>query len=100
MVLLIVDSSGQENVYQTCGFLGYSISVVKKCLYKLWFYWYFFHVSKKMLIQTVVFLVFGSPVSLRHAGEPLASCPRLHGNAKTKKTIVFISISVENIIKD
>ena len=55
---------------------------------------YFFHASKEMLIKTMMFLVFGSPVSLRHAVEPLAICP-----AKTKKTIVVISIAAESIIK-
>ena len=54
---------------------------------------YFFHVSKEMLMQTMVLFVFGSPASFRHAGEPLASCPRLHGKAKAKNTIAFISIS-------
>ena len=76
------------------------LSFVKICLLKLLFYLYFFHVSNEMLIKTMVFLVLGSPVSLRHAGEPLASCPRLHGNTKTKKTTVFISISVGHIIKN
>ena len=76
----------------------YFYHVSKEMLIKTMVF-YFFHVSKEMLIKIVVFLVFGSPVSLRHAGEPLASYPRLHGNAKTKKTIVFISVSVENIIK-
>ena len=83
MVLLIVISSGQENAYKNCGFICFH-SLYKEHAYKNCGF---------ICIKNCGFL------GLRHAGEPLASCPRLHGSAKAKKKRVVISISIGNAIK-
>ena len=86
MVLLIVASSGQENAHKNCGFICFFIPCAKNMFITTVVLLILLSRIKENAHKTVVLLVLGSPVSLRHAGEPPASCPRLHGNAKNKES--------------
>ena len=63
MVSLIVDSSGQENAYKTGGLFFLLRNAYKTLL----FFLLFSKINKKILIEPLVFLVFESPMSLRHS---------------------------------